>query len=401
MKKMNITIVGGSNSAHTLIPLLSHFGHSVNLLTRNPEKWSDEIIMKYILPDGTEKSRIKGKLNIVTSKPEEVIPLADIVILSLPVSSYRDVLHKIAPYLRNDPGVFVGTIYGQGGFNWMVDEIKEKFELSEINYFAVGLIPWITRTELYGNVGITYGPKAVNVVAISDKNQFVLLNSIFLNDICFNYFGKGEFVLSEDFLSLSLSVDNQIIHLARLYGMYLQSGGLWEKYEDVPLFYKDFDDVSADIMQKLDADYTKIREAIKARFPENSFKYMLDYLELERFSYNSVNNDIKNSFTSSETLGQIPTPVIQDESGGWIYNKHHRFFVDDLYYGLVIAKWIAEEFSIETNTIDQIIYWAQDVVEENLLANGKLNRESFNNGTSFKYGIPSQYGFNKIKDIIG
>jgi len=34
MEKLNITIIGGGNSSHTLIPLLSNAGHNVSLQTR-------------------------------------------------------------------------------------------------------------------------------------------------------------------------------------------------------------------------------------------------------------------------------------------------------------------------------------------------------------------------------
>ena len=59
------------------------------------------------------------------------------------------------------------------------------------------------------------------------------------------------------------------------------------------MFYRDYDDVSAKLLADLDADYSKIREKIKAMYPTKNFKHMLDYLALERFSYQSHNTDVK------------------------------------------------------------------------------------------------------------
>jgi len=401
MNKTKITIIGGSNSAHTLIPLLSNRGHIINLLTQNPDKWSNQIEMQYTLPDNSIKSVVEGNISLISSDPSKVIPESTIIILSLPVSKYREVLHRIAPYISNDSNVYIGTIYGQGGFNWMVEEIKTKFNLNKINYFAVGLIPWITRTLEYGKIGLNYGAKAVNVVALSDKNKFDYLQNLILDDLCFNYFGKGKFVLSDNFLSLTLSVDNQIIHLSRLYSMFLKNGGEWKEKEQVPLFYKDYDDLSAEMLKMLDDDYTLLRSAVIEKFDSHSFKYMLNYLDLEQLSYNSSNENIKISFVNSETLGQIPTPVILDKNSNWVFDKSHRFFTDDLFYGLVIAKWIATELNIKVKTIDEIINWAQRVVGDTILVGDELLTDNEHSKSPYKYGTPSEYGFSSISDIRG
>jgi hypothetical protein len=143
-----------------------------------------------------------------------------IVEMSKSVSKYRLMLNKIAPYINRDKKVFVGTIYGQGGFNWMMDHVIREYKLQNVVYFSIGLLPWITRTKAYGEIGINYGSKAVNVVAIEPQTEFDTLNNGLLDSLCFNYFGKGKFLLSSLFLSLTLSVDNQIIHLSRLYGLF-------------------------------------------------------------------------------------------------------------------------------------------------------------------------------------
>ena len=80
------------------------------------------------------------------------------------------------------------------------------------------------------------------------------------------------------------------------------------------MFYRDYDDVSAQLLAALDADYSKVREKIKSLYPDKNFKHMLDYLALERFSYQSHNTDVKESFVNSQTLVSIATPVVQNES---------------------------------------------------------------------------------------
>lgn len=273
----------------------------------------------------------------------------------------------------------------------MVTEIIDKYNLREITTFAIGLIPWICRISKYGKVGITYGPKELNIVAVSPTSDFEYLNNNFLSHICFNWFDTGKFHLADNFLSLTLSVDNQIIHTSRLYVLSQKTKGVWDLEEDVPFFYKNYTLSSAMMLKNLDYDYSLIRNKIKSMYPQIKFTYMLDYLSLERLSYQSENSDILISFLNSKTLGQIKTPVIY-EDGQFIIDKKHRFFFDDIYYGLMIAKWFAERLEIEVKTIDKILGWAQIVLNDKVIKDGKLifsSRNQFDNGMPISYGIKS------------
>lgn len=398
-KNCCVTIVGGGSSAHTIIPLLSGVGHKVNLLTRKPEVWSSNIMLQYQLPSGEIQKTFRGSINKISSEPEEVIAEADVIILCMPVAKYRTALCSIAPFISTDKKVYIGTIYGQGGFNWMVDEIKKEHSIENLVTFAVGLIPWVCRTQEYGKKVVTYGPKAKNVVAVSPRAEYQNLKDLILDDLCFKWFNTGHFYQAENFISLTFSVDNQIIHTSRLYGLYLKDGGVWNKREDVPYFYKDYDQVSADLLEDLDNDYSLIRDAIKELFPQIDFTYMMDYLELERFSYNSENTDIRESFINSQTLGTIQTPIIQRDKGDWVIDKNHRFFTDDIYYGLCIAKWTAQQLSIRVSTIDKILNWAQDVLGRSIIHNDQLVLKS-TSSEQFLSGTPDEYNFSTIKDLL-
>jgi hypothetical protein len=399
-QKKEVAIVGGGSSAHILIPFLSGAGFAVNLLTRRPREWSRNVVAQLHTIHGDILEAFNGKLSKISDNPAEVIPQSKVVVLCMPVSKYRKELHKLAPYLAETEEVFVGTIYGQAGFNWMVDEIKRKFDIDNITTFAVGLIPWICRVIEYGKTGVTYGCKEVNIVAVSPRNRFAALNDLFLINICERWLKKGSFLQVGNFLSLTLSVDNQIIHPSRCYGLFLRYKGKWAHQEDIPYFYRDFDQQSADLLQELDADYSKIRSAIKAGYPNRDFQFMLDYLELERLSYRSANTDIRESFTTSATLGAIKPPTVQLASGEWVMDRDHRFFTDDIHYGLCIAKWIADQLSLDVPTIDRIINWAQKIRDEKIIDGKKLLIDSESLAAEFMSGIPPVYGLNCIDDIL-
>ena len=178
-------------------------------------------------------------------------------------------------------------------------------------------------------------------------------------------------------------------------------GLTWQHRDDVPWFYKDYDDISANLLSSLDAEYTLVRNAIKALHPERDYRYMMDYLALERFSYQSHNTDIKQSFVTSQTLTSIGTPVVQNAEGLWEIDRTSRFFLDDIYYGNCIAKWMAEQLGIPTPTIDEILRWAQMVRQEAIIGpDNHLLIDSPDLKEPMKSGIPAYYGFHTIEDCI-
>jgi hypothetical protein len=282
----------------------------------------------------------------------------------------------------------------------MVHEMERDFKLTNVVAWAVGLIPWICRTLDYGSRCANYGGKQVNVVAVSPAGRFDRLNEIFLNDISMKPMGVGKFYQACSFLSLTLSVDNQIIHPSRCYALWERYGGYWPSLEEVPYFYRDFDDLSADNIRQLDDDYSKVRDAVRKRFPNLPFKYMLGYLDLERLSHTSENFDIKKSLKESKQLASIKTPTVETEDGKRALDINSRFFTDDIPYGVLIAKWLAEELDVETPFIDEIIMWAQNLRGEHFLTDdGKINKE-FCLKKKFTSGIPPSYGINKVDGIL-
>ena len=401
MKKKQLVICGGGNSAHKLIPLLNDSIFEVSVFTSRPEQWSDMLTLEWHNSIGEIMGKYSGPLKQASNDPNVLFPQADYIVFCMPVHQYRKALHAIAPYLNRNKTIVIGTVYGQGGWNWMVDEIRKEYNFTNIVAFAFGLIPWVSRLVEYGHTGLTYGCMSMNYAAVSPREYFHTIDDEFFNQVCCRWFEKGKVEQSDNFISLTLSVDNQVIHTARCCAIHERYGRQWNSKEDVPLFYRDFDALSSQLMEGLDRDYSKIRDAIKLRYPKKNFRHMLNYLSLEYFSHEYYSDDVLDSILSSQTLHSITTPVIQNETGKWEIPKNHRFFMDDIYYGNCIAKWIAEILGIRVGTIDKILHWAQDVRGERIIDEyDSLILDSSDLTTPFKSGIPIFYGYKTIDDII-
>ena len=110
--RQKICLVGGSAGSHVLAASLDRSRFQVSLLTRRPTAYTGEVVCRWGL--GGKESR--GKLHRVSNQPDEVVADADVVLLSMPVGSSAATLQTIAPHIH--PGCVVGTLCGQGGFNF-------------------------------------------------------------------------------------------------------------------------------------------------------------------------------------------------------------------------------------------------------------------------------------------
>lgn len=370
---MNIAIIGGGGAAHLLGALLGNRNHRVRILSSRPEKWKSRIK----LVDG--ENNIYGDIDKVSNDPDEVLHNAHVAVLCMPVHQYPHALGRIMPFLSKNPQCIVGTVYGQGGFDWMVRSIAEKNNLPVPPHFAIGLLPWIVRTLEYGETVVSYGPKLRNGIATSDDATYDFLDKNLLPDFSYSFWNMGHFERVPNFLTLTLTVDNQIIHPSRCYALAI-NGKPWESLDEIPFFYRDWDDSSADVLRGIDNDYTNVRLALIERCPSLGNKYDLNYLALEHWSYGSHNPDIKASFVNSTTLRYIKPPVVMEE-GKYIIDVNHRFFKDDFAYGLEICQWFADELGVDVPNVENIIKWYR----KNVLPK---QDEIVDSGVPLKYGFP-------------
>lgn len=353
---MRVCIVGGGSSAHVLAVLLAGRGHAVTMLTRRPREWAETLELE------AEGVVLTGRIRGATDVPVEALRDAEVAILCMPVHQYPVALRWMAGGLRANPGCIVGTVYGQAGFDWMVHGLCRAEGLPPLACFAIGLLPWIARTRRYGRRAISYGPKARNGIACSDDATFARLQAGLLDDFSQSYWGCGAFERVPNFLTLTLTVDNQIIHPSRCYAL-AHEGATWARAEDIPYFYRDFDAFSAEVLRGVDADYAAVREALCGLCPAFRNPYCLDYLALEHWSYGSHNPDIRASFVNSKTLRDIKPPVHQGPDGTWGLDVTHRFFKDDIAYGLDIVQWFARHLGLALPHVARIVAWYErDIV---------------------------------------
>jgi opine dehydrogenase len=66
--------------------------------------------------------------------------------------------------------------------------------------------------------------------------------------------------------------------------------------------------------------------------------------------------NLQTIFTSNEGYKVIKIPMLKKEDG-WHLKLDARTFVEDIPFGIVVLKDIAEKLNLETPTLDMCIEW--------------------------------------------
>lgn len=99
-----------------------------------------------------------GNLNIVSKNAEEVSKNTKIFLVCGPAHIHIPLLEKIAPFVEQN--CFVGTIFGQGGFDMMANYVLgKKIKTNNITLFGLQNVPSICKINAYGQKIHVIGPK--------------------------------------------------------------------------------------------------------------------------------------------------------------------------------------------------------------------------------------------------
>jgi opine dehydrogenase len=395
-KKLVVCICGGGSGAHVTAGYLGNKPEFiVNVYTRQPQKWIDGMKEHGGMTVHTRRYAendmvtIVGKINKVSSDAKDVAPEADIFLLGGPSHAQPHLLQGIAPYVKK--GAFIGALYGQGGVDWAAKHaLGDKFK--DVTIFALQHIPWICTTITYGKECKMIGPK-----------KFLLVSAVPLaqNDACARLSEKLFDIPTKtlpNFLCLTLTPSNQIIHPPRYYGIFKDwDGKKVYQQSEIPLLYEGMDDLSADLMQGVSDELQSIKKALEKRYPTIDLSSVKDLGQriVEQYGVEVKDtSSLKQIFVTNKGYAGCKTPVIPVE-GGVIPKIEGRFFVEDIPFGLCILRDLADMLHVDVPLMNKFIIWHQGFMKKDYLKDGHLNDELI-----METGAPKRYGFTDLDALV-
>lgn len=358
-----LTICGGGNAAHVLIGLAGQAGWDVDVFAPLADEAERLRTGGGITVRQQDKTSV-GQARCISPDPAEVIPGSELVLLALPAFAHDATLRAIAPFL--EPSVIVGALPARGGFDFAAHSI-----LAEQGLTLLGLqtLPWACRIVTYGQAVEILGTKEVVNLAARPPTlaprlakELAALFNVSLQPV-------------SSFLTLTLANPGQLIHPGIMYGLCQGREAIRFTQDDIPPFYQGVDPFTAGLLQAMSTEVQTLARALAAHLPDlDPLEVVPLYTWLVRAYATDIadKSSLQRAFVTNRTYAGLKLPTRAVGPNTFAIDYTTRYLAEDVPYGLVVTRGLAELASVDTPTIDEVIYWAQARLERSYLLSGRL-----------------------------
>ncbi|MGL5694072.1 MAG: NAD/NADP octopine/nopaline dehydrogenase family protein, partial [Peptostreptococcaceae bacterium] len=342
--------------------------------TSKPHLFKDELI----LVEEEKNLEHKIKLHCATSNIEECVKDADYILITHPSFLIEKTLNEITPYVKTK--VCIGLIPGFGGKEYLSQELINKGCI----IFGTQRVPSIIRLEKYGEK-----------VLLKEKNPFMKLGTIpssYNNEVCEVMTNLIDIPCEpvDNYISITLSPSNPIMHPSRLYELFKDYKHGETIYDKNPLFYEEWGDEASKTLFELDEELGLVFESLNEFNDFNTG-------DIEKIKERFKTEDPKvlsEKINTAPGFKDIDSPMEECENG-FIPELKSRYFIEDLEFGLCIIKSFAEICNLNTPKLDEVIYWAQNLLNKEYLIKGEIKGRD-----SKELLIPQNRGIKSKQELI-
>ena len=387
---MQVTICGGGNAAHALAGILAaRQGLQVNVYTPfgdEARRWQRGMARYHGICVRSRDGTVVGKPRRVSANAEDVVPGSEMILLALPAFAHQAILADIAGYL--DEAIWVGALPARGAFDLCAKEMLEGgAHLPSL--FGMQTLPWACRIQKYGQEVEILGTKAVVDLAAWPPQHAKDLASQ-LSDLL------GVPILpAASFLSLTLADTGQIIHPGIMFGLFHKWNG--SAYQEAPLFYHGVDEFTVAILEQLSVEVRSVAAALQSRYPDLDLSAVRPLLEWFRRAYPDDIQDpstLRGCILTNRSYAGLKAPM-RTANGGLAPDFQARYLGEDVPYGLIVTRGLAELAGIATPVMDEVIIWSQGQLGKVYLAGGKLQGDDIGATRA-----PQRYGYHDLKNLM-
>jgi len=386
----SLTICGSGNGAHALAVVASQYLEGeIDWLVGSEGK-------ARLLRNGIAKSGLRStgivtaeadRVRRISADPAEVIPSADIVLIVVPAYGHAAVLRRIDPYLS--PKTILGCLPARAGFEF------DAAQLSTWQTEIVGLqsLPWSTRVTKPGQlVHIGAVKQQVLLAALPPRRAVSIAHQ--LTSVL------GTRVLPcRSFLGLTLGNPGQIIHPGLMYGHFHSWHGQEYDERTIPLLYAQASDETGTFVERMSREVIAVARKIEAESGgmlnlKHAAVPIHDWL---RRAYGHVTADTRTVATCFRTgpIQARKAPMRDTRPGKFVPDFDYRYLSEDVPFGLVATRALADVVKIDTPAIDEVLGWAQSMLRKTYLVGNELS------GPDLEHlPIPQNHGISTLPELI-
>lgn len=396
--KRRILVCGGGNGAHCLSTLAASQKNSevqvLTLFQDEAERWTKQLEdsdVKLTITDldGSQQD-LFAKPILITKDSEKAMSGVQIIFLVVPAFAHAGYFMAIEPHLQ--PNTLIVGLPGQAGFEFQCRSILGD-KASTCTIASLESLPWACRILEFGRHAQILGAKeSLGISYIKGKScdlPFPVVESI--QDILGK---KPKIEEIQNYIAINLMAKS-MVHPPILYGKW----GDWDgkPLQKEPLFYQGIDERQADLLSKVSDELIatgKMLEQLKEGIYMSQVIHIFDWYKTYYKDQITDKSCLMMAMRTNSAYDGLVHPMIKTEEG-YIPNFNYRYTTEDIPYGLVVMKGIAEIAGVDTPVMDEIIAWAQQKLDKEYIVGSKLSGKDV--GTT---RAPQSYGLKTVDELF-
>ena len=411
-----LVLCGGGNGSHVLAADIgARPGWRVRVLTTRPSAWATQIecVEQVHRSDsfpllGTRRVEHRGAVeaSFAWDDAAEALRGADVVVLSCPVHAHRSILERVLPVLDPRRPVLLGSLFAQGGFDWVVRDVAARSRLPERTaVFGIQRFPLLCKTAEYGRGVELYGrfARVYTAIAATDPElragALATLGELFSRPV----------VEVPSFLCATLNMSNQLLHPGIAWGHFHDYVPGETVYAERVRFYGELNRRGVRAMEAIYRDLYSVTRGLA----DLTGVALLDYLGVDPLMRWAVRlrtgllhrrgvdglGPLRHleelvgplTFRNNRRLRDLYAPMLPSPDGrGYIPDVRSRFWTDDIPHGLCVLAGLGRALGTPTPRIDGLIRGHQAMMGRTYLDGERPGPDFLDTGAPQRYGADNR-----------
>lgn len=394
MKIETITVCGGGNAAHAIIPIIrNNFSGKLNLFLPYGDEaaqFNKLIEEKRFITATMGEKKLYGRPDEASKFAKDVCKDADLILVPLPAFAHEPTLLQIAPFLKEE--VIIGAIPARSGFEYSALKILKDNKKEKVIIFGMQTLPWACRIKEYASkVDILGKKRSVGMAAFPHKITSELAS--FLTRLL-----DLKIEPLPNMLTLSLANVGQIIHPGIMYGIFKGKEKVKYQKDEIPLFYQGVTKKISETLKMMSDEILVLTKEIKNIDKSINLNHVLGLKDWLIYSYKDSIEDkstLQSCFVTNRAYQGLCAPMKKIGNDYFLPNFQARYLTEDVPYGLVVTKAIAQLAKVDTPIIDEVILNISKWIGKEYIKGSYLEGKDIKDTR-----IPQNYGINNLENII-
>lgn len=365
---MNITVIGGGNIGTVLLgELAADRKNHVSLLTSREKLWQHTIEVI----DVEKNSTCIAELSEITSDAA-VVKNSELIFITVPSNALPDTVARILPHVQS--GTVICIVPGSGGCEFVCQPLIQKGCI----FCGLQRVHCIARIKEYGK----------SVYALSHKSEIAVaaIPQAKTPDIAqmLGKLLKMPCKALNNYLAVTLTPSNPILHTARLYAMFHNyAPGIY--YPKNFLFYAEWDRLSSETLLQCDAELQDLCNALPLQLSE--------VVSLKIHYESDTAEKMTQKISHIPAFQGIPSPMCETPYG-FRPDFSSRYFLEDFPYGLCIIKSFCQIAGIDCPAINRVLQWYAQFMDVCY-----FTENGFDGKDLCDLPLPQNFGFKSVEEI--